>query len=275
MSSSSSSLVSGHGASSSSSSLASSSISSGSSGAGGKAGAGCASSSAPSRPMASSAASSSSFLSSLSSSTTGSPSATKASRAACARSLAALDMGPFGGSVGGVALPLPLPPFSEAKSRGPSSTSRTSPSSNLPLNLPLNLPFSLPLNLPLPLSSQPLPFSSLPLPLPFSLPLPLPLPPPFPVLDMGGCGRNRARGKSFMVSMKNFLPALKESAFMPSPSFTEKWKLLMGPKISSTLPISSLFSRKMRALKCGTLSFVHLQIKSSSQLCMASPTSST
>merc|ERR1719162_2134712 len=150
----------------------------------------------------------------------------------------------------------PPPPPRPAKGAAPALSPPPRPAKPPP---PLPLPLSLPL----------------PLPFPLSLPLPLPpLPSALPFLPIDGCGKNLSIGSSFQVSMYSFLPFLKDDATMPSPIFAVNMKLLIGPKISSTFPISSLFSRKRRALKCGTRTFVHLHTSSSSHSCMTSPTSS-
>lgn len=65
------------------------------------------------------------------------------------------------------------------------------------------------------------------------------------------------------------LPHTKHKIFI----IAKDTKLLIGPKISSTLPICDLSSRNTGALKNGTFSFEHLHTKSSSQEWKNSPSS--
>jgi hypothetical protein len=56
-----------------------------------------------------------------------------------------------------------------------------------------------------------------------------------------GLGKNRSMGSSLSPAMYTLSPFLKLLATIPSPIFTEKYTSLIGPRISSTLPMTDLF----------------------------------
>lgn len=58
-----------------------------------------------------------------------------------------------------------------------------------------------------------------------------------------GFGKNRSSGRSLSPPIYTLSPFLKLLATMPSAIFTEKYTSLIGPRISSTLPIWDLFWR--------------------------------
>lgn len=76
---------------------------------------------------------------------------------------------------------------------------------------------------------------------------PTPRFPPAPLflgaLGAAGFGRKRLRGSSFSGAMNTWSPALKELGTTPSTGFTVNISDVMGPRISSTLPIMDLDSR--------------------------------
>ena len=73
--------------------------------------------------------------------------------------------------------------------------------------------------------------------------------------------------------MNSLSPWWKLAGWMPSCGLTVKKTWLMGPRISSTLPIADLFSRKMGALKYGIFAFVDVQTSSPSDACRKVPSS--
>lgn len=64
-----------------------------------------------------------------------------------------------------------------------------------------------------------------------------------------GLGRNRSIGNSLSPPIYTLSSFLKLLATMPCSILTVKYTSLIGPKISSTLPICVLFSRYIGALK--------------------------
>jgi hypothetical protein len=63
-------------------------------------------------------------------------------------------------------------------------------------------------------------------------------------------------GKSLSPPIYTLSPFLKLLATIPSPILTEKYTSFIGPRISSTLPMTDLFCRYIGALKYGTLSAI-------------------
>jgi hypothetical protein len=84
---------------------------------------------------------------------------------------------------------------------------------------------------------------------------------------------NRDSGRSLSGLIKTLSPAWKDVADTPESGFTVNMTSLMDPRISSTLPMRVLFSRKAPALKYGTLSLVLLYTISFSHACRKEPSS--
>ena len=73
--------------------------------------------------------------------------------------------------------------------------------------------------------------------------------------------------------MNTLSPFWNDVADTPESGLTVNMTSLIEPRISSTLPMRVLFSKKAPALKYGTLSFVLLYTISFSHACMNEPNS--
>ena len=84
---------------------------------------------------------------------------------------------------------------------------------------------------------------------------------------------NRLNGSSLSGLINTLSPFWNDAADTPVSGLTVNMTSLIDPRISSTLPIRVLFSKKAPALKYGTLSFVLLYTISFSHACMNDPSS--